>query len=60
MKKQRKNSKKTRKNSEILSKNSNEYDRLEKNSKNKTEKDYYSTSVWKSISYDMRKEHEIC
>ena len=60
VKKQRKNSKKTRKNSEILSKNSNEYDRLEKNSKNKTEKDYYSTSVWKSISYDMRKEHEIC
>ena len=31
-------------------------DALEK----KSEKDYYSTSVWKSISYDMRKEHEIC
>ena len=56
VKKQLKNSKKTRKNSDFLSKNSNEYDRLEK----KTEKDYYSTSVWKSISYDMRKEHEIC
>ena len=55
-KKQLKNSKKQQKNSEILSKNSNEYDRLEK----KTEKDYYSTSVWKSISYDMRKKHEIC
>ena len=55
-KNQQKNSKKTRKNSEILSKNSNEYDRLEK----KTEKDYYSTSIWKSISYDMRKKHEIC
>ena len=56
VKKQRKNSKKTRKNSEILSKNSNEYDTLE----NKTEKDYYSTSVWKSMSYQMRKEHEFC
>ena len=55
-KKQQKNAKKQRKNSEILSKNSNEYDILEK----KTEKDYYSTSVWKSISYDMRKKHEIC
>ena len=55
-KKQQKNSEKTRKNSEILSKKLNEYDTLEK----KSEKDYYSTSVWKSISYDMRKEHEIC
>ena len=56
VKKQRKNSKKTRKNSEILSKKINEYDTLEK----KTEKDYYSTSIWKSMSYQMRKEHEIC
>ena len=59
-KKQQKNAKKQAKNSEILSKNSNEYDRLEKNEKNRSEKDYYSTSIWKSISYDMRKEHEIC
>ena len=55
-KNEQKNAKKQRKNSEILSKNSNEYDRLEK----KAEKDYYSTSVWKSMSYDMRKKHEIC
>lgn len=55
-KKQRKNSEKTQKTSEFLSKNSNEYNRLEKRS----EKDYYSTSVWKSISQDMRKKHEIC
>ena len=55
-KKQQKNAKKQRKNSDFLSKNSNEYYKLEK----KSEKDYYSTSVWKSISYDMRKEHEIC
>ena len=55
-KKQQKTDKKQRKNSEILSKNSNEYYTLEK----KTEKDYYSTSIWKSISYDMRKKHEIC
>ena len=55
-KKQQKNAKKQAKNSEILSKNQNEYDTLE----NKSEKDYYSTSVWKSMSYQMRKEHEIC
>ena len=55
-KNEQKNTKKQAKNSEILSKNLNEYDILEK----KSEKDYYSTSIWKSISYDMRKEHEIC
>ena len=55
-KKQAKNAKKQQKNSDFLSKNSKEYDVLE----NKTEKDYYSTSVWKSMSYQMRKEHEIC
>lgn len=55
-KKQQKNSKKQQKNSDFLSKNSKEYDTLE----NRSEKDYYSTSVWKSISYDMRKEHEFC
>ena len=59
-KKQLKNSEKPRKNGKILSKNSNEYDISEENSKNKSEKDYYSTSVWKSMSYDMRKEHEFC
>ena len=59
-KNEQKNTKKQQKNSEILSKNSNEYDRLEKNDKNRSEKDYYSTSVWKSMSYDMRKDHEIC
>ena len=59
-KKQQKNAKKQRKNSEILSKNSNEYDISGENEKNKSEKDYYSSSVWKSMSYDMRKKHEIC
>ena len=59
-KKQRKNAKKQQKNSEILSKNSNEYDISVENEKNKSEKDYYSSSVWKSMSYDMRKKHEIC
>ena len=59
-KKQAKNKKKTRKNSDFLSKNSNEYDTLEKNEKNRSEKDYYSTSVWKSISYDMRKKYPEC
>ena len=59
-KNQQKNAKKQQKNIEILSKNSNEYDISEENEKNKSEKDYYSTSVWKSTSYDMRKWHEIC
>ena len=59
-KKQQKNAKKQQKNSDFLSKNSNEYDRLEKNEKNRSEKDYYSLSVWKSMSYDMRKEHPEC
>ena len=55
-KNQQKNAKKQQKNSEILSKNSNEYDTLEK----KAEKDYYSLSVWKTMSYELRKKHEIC
>ena len=55
-KNEQKNTKKQLKNSDFLSKNSNEYDKLE----NKSEKDYYSTSIWKSMSYQMRKEHEIC
>ena len=59
-KKQRKTDKKQQKNSDFLSKNSNEYDISGENSKNKSEKDYYSTSVWKSISYELRKEHEFC
>ena len=59
-KKQQKNTKKQLKNSDFLSKNSNEIYNTEENSKNKTEKDYYSTSVWKSMSYEMRKKHEIC
>ena len=59
-KKQQKNAKKQRKNSEILSKNSNEYNRAGENEKNRSEKDYYSLCAWKSMSYQMRKEHEIC
>lgn len=59
-KKQQKTDEKQQKNSDFLSKNSNEYDISGENSKNRSEKDYYSTSVWKSISYDMRKKHEIC
>ena len=59
-KKQQKIDEKQQKNSEILSKNSNEYSIAEKNEKNKSEKDYYSLSVWKSMSYELRKEHEFC
>lgn len=59
-KKQQKTDEKQRKNSEILSKKSNEYSRAEENEKNRSEKDYYSTSVWKSISQDMRKKYPEC
>lgn len=59
-KNERKNAKKQQKNSEILSKNSNEIYNTGENEKNRSEKDYYSTSVWKSMSYEMRKKHEIC
>ena len=60
VKKQRKNAKKQQKNSEFSSKNSNEYDISVENSKNKSEKDYYSLCAWKSMSYQMRKKYEIC
>lgn len=59
-KKQAKNAKKQQKNSKILSKNPNEQRYTGENSKNKSEKDYYSLTVWKSISQRLRKEHEIC
>ena len=39
-------------------------DRLNKRAKDilekKSEKDYYSTSIWKSISYQMRKKYPEC
>lgn len=59
-KKQQKTDEKQLKNSDFLSKNSNEYSRAEENEKNRSEKDYYSTSVWKSMSQELRKEHEFC
>ena len=46
--------------SEILSKNSTQYSRAGENDKNKSEKDYYSLSIWKTMSQELRKEHEIC
>lgn len=51
---------KQRKNSEIFSKNSTQYSRAGENDKNKSEKDYYSLSIWKTMSQELRKEHEIC
>lgn len=59
-KNKQKTDEKQRKNSEILSKNSNEQRYTGENSKNKTEKDYYSISRWKTMSQELRKEHEIC
>ena len=55
-----KNAKKQQKSEVFLSKNSNEYNRLEKNEKNRSEKDYYSISIWKSMSQDMRKKYPEC
>lgn len=59
-KKQQKSEEKQQKNSDFLSKNSNEYNILEKNEKNKTEKDFYSLTAWKSMSQEMRKKHPEC
>ena len=59
-KNEQKNTKKQLKNSDFLNKNSNEIYNTGENSKNKSEKDYYSTSIWKSMSYDMRKKHQFC
>lgn len=56
----KKNEEKQRKNSEILSKNSPQYSRAVENDKKEIEKKYYSLSVWKSMSQELRKKHEIC
>lgn len=60
LKNKQKNEEKQRKNSEILSKNSTQYSRAVENDKKEIEKKYYSISRWKSMSQELRKEHEIC
>lgn len=59
-KNKQKTDEKQQKNSDFLSKNSNEYNISEENEKNQSEKDYYSLSIWKSMSQDMRKKHPEC
>lgn len=59
-KNKQKTDEKQQKNSEILSKNSTQYSRAVENDKKDIEKKFYSISRWKSISYELRKEHEIC
>lgn len=59
-KNKQKNEEKQQKNSEILSKKSNEYDISEENDKKEIEKEFYSLTIWKSMSQKLRKEHEIC
>lgn len=59
-KKQQKNAKKQQKNGEILSKNQTQQKYTGENSKNRSEKDFYSLTAWKSMSQKLRKEHEIC
>lgn len=59
-KNKQKTDKKQQKNSEILSKNQTQQCISGENSKNKSEKDFYSLTIWKSMSYELRKEHEIC
>ena len=51
---------KQQKNSEILSKNSTQYSRTVENDKKQIEKKFYSISRWKTMSQELRKEHEIC
>lgn len=51
---------KQQKNNEILSKNSTQYSRAVENDKKEIEKKYYSISRWKTMSQELRKEHEIC
>lgn len=60
LKNKRKNEEKQRKNSEILSKNSTQYSRAVENDKKEIEKKFYSISRWKTMSQELRKEHEIC
>lgn len=59
-KNKQKTDEKQQKNSEILSKNSNEQRYTGENSKNKSEKDYYSISRWKTMSQELRKKHPAC
>lgn len=59
-KNQQKTDEKHRKNSEILSKNSTQYSRAEENDKKEIEKKFYSISRWKTMSQELRKEHEFC
>lgn len=58
--KQQKNAKKQQKNEVFLSKISNEQRYTGEKSKNKSEKDFYSLSVWKTMSQELRKEHPEC
>lgn len=57
---QLKTDEKQRKNSEILSKNSTQYSRAVENDKKEIEKKFYSISRWKTMSQELRKQHEIC
>lgn len=59
-KNKQKNEEKQRKNSKILSKNSTQYSRAVENDKKEIEKKFYSISRWKTMSQELRKEHEIC
>ena len=58
--KQLKTDEKQQKNSKILSKNSTQYSRSEENDKKEVEKKFYSLSIWKTMSQDMRKKHPEC
>ena len=59
-KKQQKNAKKQQKNAKKINFFSTQYDRSEENEKKQSEKDYYSLSIWKSMSQKLRKEHDFC
>lgn len=59
-KNKQKTDEKQQKNSDFLSKNSNEQRYIGENDKKEIEKKLYSISRWKTMSQELRKEHEIC
>lgn len=51
---------KQQKNELFQAKKPTQYSRAEENDKKEIEKKFYSISRWKSLSQELRKEHEIC
>lgn len=59
-KNKQKTDEKQQKNEVFLSKNSTQYSRAVENDKKEIEKKFYSLSIWKTMSQELRKEHPVC